>query len=175
MKSEALLLTGGGLSVAGSNVAKVLHFFGIPQRAVTVTEFLGHAGHNHESSAKCRALCSSDTFIELIRELEDNSEAIQVWRKRVHSVFVYAGDIPAVLQEVMQRLTGDEGVVFNQMNHCGGGFVVSEELDDFCRVMSGVRVSASKADCRCQPRSEHGKGKCHQYHLERSWRDVFET
>jgi hypothetical protein len=146
VRDEALLLSGGGgLSLESGNVAKVLHFFGLPWRAATVTEFLSYTRLNHESSAKCRALCSSDTFFELLRELEDDSEAIRPWRKRVHSVFVYAGDVPAVLQKLVQRLAGDEGVVINQTNRSAGDFVVSDELDDFCGVMAGVRVSASKA------------------------------
>jgi hypothetical protein len=124
----------------------VLHFFGVPWRAATVTEFLGYTKLSHEGSAECRALCSSDTFFELIRGLEDNSEAIQPWRERVHSVFVYAGGVPAVLQKLIRRLTGDEGVVLNQMNRFGGDFVVSDKLDDFCGVMAGVRVPASKAN-----------------------------
>jgi hypothetical protein len=146
VRDEALLLSGGGLSLESGNVAKVLHFFGVPWRAATVTEFLGYTRLNHESSAKSRALCSSDTFFELIRELEDNSEASRPLRERVHSVFVYAGDVPGVLQKLMRRLSGDEGVVLNQMNRFGGDFVVSDELDDFCGVMAGVRVSASKAN-----------------------------
>jgi hypothetical protein len=146
VRDEAVLLNSGGLSLESGNVAKVLHFFGVPWRAATVTEFLGYTTLNQESSAKSRALCSSDTFFELIRELEGNSEAIQPWRERVHSVFVYAGDVPAVLQKLIQRLTRDEGAVLIQTNRSGVDFVVSGELDDFCGVMAGVRVSASKAN-----------------------------
>src|SRR5438876_252947 len=147
VRDKALVLrSGGGLSLESGDVAKVVHFFGVPWRATTVTEFLGHTRLDCESSAKSRALCSSDTFFELIRELEDNSEAIRPWRERVHSVFVYAGDVPAVLQKLLQRLTGDEGVVLNQMNRFGGDFVVSSKLDDFCGVMAGVGVSASQVN-----------------------------
>ena len=145
-KQEAILLDYVGLSVEGKRIAKILGFFGVPWRASTVTEFLGYTKLNHESSAKSRALCSSDTFFELIRELENNSEAIRPWRERVHSVFVYAGDVPAVLQKLLQRLTGDEGVVLSQMNRSGGDFVVSGELDGFCGVMAGVRVTESRAN-----------------------------
>lgn len=77
--------------------------------------------------------------------LENNSDVIQPWRERMHSVFVYAGDVPAVLQKLMQRLTGDEGAVLNQVDRSGGDFIVSAELDDFCGPMAGIRVSASKA------------------------------
>src|SRR5438309_8572517 len=108
-----LMSSGDGFSLESGNVAKVLHFFGVPWRAATVTEFLGHTRLDHESSAKSRALCSSDTFFELIRELENNSEAIRPWRERVHSVFVYSGNDSEILQKLLQTLTGDEGVVLD--------------------------------------------------------------
>jgi len=143
MREEAVLLSDGGASLENDNIAKVLHFFGVPWRAATVAEFLGYTRLNHKSSAKSRALCSSDTFFELIRELEDKSEAIWPWRERVHSVFVYAGEVTAVLQKLLQTLTGDEGAV---LDTAVGDVVVSDQLDDFCGVMAGVRVSASKAN-----------------------------
>jgi hypothetical protein len=146
MGDEALLLSGGDLSLESGNAAKVLHFFGVPWRAATVTEFLGYTRLNHESSAKSRALCSSDTFCELVRELENHSDAIRPWRARVHSVFVYASDVPAVLEKLLQRLTGGDGLVLDQMNRFGGDFVVSDQSDGFCGVMSGVRASCSKTN-----------------------------
>src|SRR5205814_10625846 len=126
-----MLVSNGGLSLQSGNAAKVLDFFGISWRAATVTELLDYTKLNHESAPKSKALCSSDTFFELIGELEDNSALIRFWRERVHSVFVYAGDAPAVLQKLVQRLTGDEGAVVNQMRFAGQ-FVVSNQSDDFC-------------------------------------------
>jgi hypothetical protein len=61
----------------------------------------------------------------------------------VHSVFVYAGEVPAVLQKLLQRLIGDEAAV---LDTAVGNVAVSDQLDDFCGVMAGVRVSASKAN-----------------------------
>ena len=73
MRAEALLLSSGGLSLESANMAKVLRFFGVPSRAAAVTEFLDYTRLDRGSSAKSRALCSSDIFFELIRELKDNS------------------------------------------------------------------------------------------------------
>src|SRR6266566_7396761 len=99
MRDQALLLSGGGLSLESGNVAKVLHFLGVPWRAATVAEFLGYTRLDGGSSAKSRVLCSSDIFFELVRELEDNSEAIRPWRERTHSVFVYAGNDSEIPQK----------------------------------------------------------------------------
>ncbi len=139
MRDEALLLSGSGLSLESGNMAKMLHFFGVPWRAASVTEFLGYRG----SSAKSRVLCSSDTFFELIRQLEDNSEVIRPWQERAHSVFVYAGNDSEIPQKLLQTLTGDEGTV---LDTAVGDIAVSDQLDDFCGVMAGVQVSASKAN-----------------------------
>ena len=139
MRDEALLLSGSGLSLESGNMAKMLHFFGVPWRAASVTEFLGYRG----SSAKSRVLCSSDTFFELIRELENNSEVIRPWQERAHSVFVYAGNDSEILQKLLQTLTGDEAGV---LETAVGDIAVSDQLDDFCGVMAGVQVSASKAN-----------------------------
>jgi hypothetical protein len=144
MRDEALLLNGaGGLSLESGNVAKVLNFFGVPWRAATVAEFLGYTRLDRGSSAKSRVLCSADIFFELIRQLEDNSEAIRPWQDRAHSVFVYAGNDSEILQKLLQTLTGDEGAV---LDTAVGDVAVSDQLDDFCGVMAGVRVSASTAN-----------------------------
>jgi hypothetical protein len=146
MRNKALLLSSDGLSLESGNVAKVLHFFGVPWRAATVTEFLGYSRLNHESSAKSRVLCSSDTFFELIGEVENNSEAIRPWREQVHSFFVYAGPDRDALQKLARILVGNEGAVLSEIDPGTEDFVVSGELDDFCGVMAGVRVPASKAN-----------------------------
>ena len=143
MRAEALLLSSGGLSLESANMAKVLRFFGVPSRAAAVTEFLDYTRLDRGSSAKSRALCSSDIFFELIRELKDNSEAIRLWRERAHSVFVYAGNDSEILQKLLQTLTGDEGAVICKMNPSVADIAVSDCLDEFSGVMAGVRVTAS--------------------------------
>ncbi|PYK47652.1 MAG: hypothetical protein DME51_13265 [Verrucomicrobia bacterium] len=143
MRAEALLLSSGGLSLESANMAKVLRFFGVPSRAAAVTEFLDYTRLDRGSSAKSRALCSSDIFFKLIRELKDNSEAIRLWRERAHSVFVYAGNDSEILQKLLQTLTGDEGSVICKMSPSVADIAVSDCLDEFSGVMAGVRVTAS--------------------------------
>ena len=146
VKEEALLLSDAGLSLEADNAAKVLHFFGVTWRAATITEFLGYNRLSYQSSAKSRVLCSSDTFLELIRELEANAESIPPLPERVHSVFVYAGADRDALQELARILIGNEGAGLSRIDPGAHDFVVSLELDDFCGVMAGIRASASKGN-----------------------------
>jgi hypothetical protein len=143
---EGLLLTAPGASSEGNNVAKLLTFFGVPWRTLTIEEFFAQNGARHESSLKSRLVCSSDIFLRLIESLERNPGCMHSWRAQVHSAFVYAGDDSTALQKLIRRLTGDDGPVLKEISRCAGDFVVSDELDDFCGVMAGVRATASRTN-----------------------------
>jgi len=70
------------------------------------------------------------------------------WRERVHSVFVHAGDAPAVLRNLVGVITGEDATVAGKPSRGVGDFVVSEKFNEFCRVMAGLRVAASNEDAK---------------------------
>jgi hypothetical protein len=144
MSAEAVMLTDLGLSSQDSNLVKLVRFFGVPFRALTTGEFLTCDSTGSGDSEKCGLLCSSETFLRLIEELDRNSEGIRLWQERVHSVFVYAGDSTEILQKLVRRLTGNNGAVTQEINACAQDLVVSDRLNDFCRVMAGLRIVAFK-------------------------------
>jgi len=144
VREEALLLTRDGSPLESGNLAKVLHFFGVPWRAMTVAEFLSYDSINHESSASIRVFCSSETFLGLAAALKRNGQGMPRWQEHVHSVFVYAGDDPGVLRNLVRILTGEDAAVVGRLNRDAGDFVVSDEFNEFCGVMAGVRVAASR-------------------------------
>ena len=143
---EAILLGRLGLSVEGKKIARILGFFGVPWRALTTTEFLAHNGAGRESSSKCRLMCSSGTFLQLIEDLERDPGCMQFWEEHVHSAFVHSGNDSEILQKLVLRFTGDNGVVISKINPGVGDIAVSDHWDDFCRVMAGVRVTASRTN-----------------------------
>jgi hypothetical protein len=147
MKTEAVLLTDPGVSSKDANFPKLLRFFGVPWRTLTTAEFLAGDGTSNGAAEKCGLLCSSDTFLRLIEELDRSSEGIRLWQERVHSAFIYAGGGAEVLQKLVRRLTGDDRPVTNDTSVCAEDLVVvvSDQLNDFCGVMSGLRVAPSKA------------------------------
>ncbi len=145
MSEEALLLTNGGPARENIKVAKVLRFFGVPARELRVGEFQALTSPGPERPVRYRIFCSSDTFARLIGDLEESPERIPRWQENVHSTFVYAGAALESLEKVARVLTGDAGAMLAEMAGRPGDFVVSRELPEFCRAMSGVRVAAPEA------------------------------
>jgi hypothetical protein len=145
-KQEAILLDNPGQSIEGKKIARILGFFGVPWRALTTTKLLAHNGADRESSSKCRLMSTSDTLLQLLNDLERDPAFMQFWEEQVHSAFVYAGDDSEILRKLIRRLTGDNGIVISKINPGVGDLTVSDQLDDFCKVMAGVRTAASKAD-----------------------------
>jgi hypothetical protein len=143
----ALVLSHLDLSVEGrKRIGKLLSFFGVPWRTLSIAEPLPPDGAGNTSSSKCRPICSSDTFLRLLEDLERNPDRIRFWKERVHSAFVYAGDDSEVLQKLARILSGDDGAGLHKIDPCIVELVVSDHLNDFCGVMAGLRVATSKAD-----------------------------
>jgi hypothetical protein len=142
-KQEAIIFDDLDLSVEGKKIAKILDFFGVPWRASTMTELLALSDAGQESSSRWRLFCSSGTFLQLIKGLERDPGFMQFWEEQVDSAFVYAGDDSEILRKLMRRLTGDDGVVISKINPAVRDLTVSNQLDDVCGVMSGVRATAT--------------------------------
>jgi len=152
MTEEAILLReDGGVSLGNDNLAKVLRFFGVPWRTLTMAEFLSHDRTASDGASKSRLLCSAEVFSRLIEELESSADGIRLWQQRVHSAFVYAGEDSAVLQKLVRRITADDEASLRQMNGDTGEWVVSNDLAEFCGVMSGVRMHAAATASKAGP------------------------
>jgi len=137
MTHEALLLTRDGLSGAGSNIAKLLEFFAVPWRAETTTQFL--ARDRTEASEASQLFCSTEVFLELVKEFAQSND--RQWRERVRSVFVYGGDDPAHLWMLVRALTGDNAITVNESNGLARSFFVAEDAE-LCGAMAGVGIAA---------------------------------
>ena len=143
MKEEAILLTDSDVSVENDDVAKVLSFFGVPWRAMTIAEFLSYDGADHQNSSKLRLLCTAEVLLKLIEDLEQSSESIRFWRDSVHSVFAHAGKDFGELQKLLRRITNDNQASLREMNGGTSEWAVSESLTQFCGAMSGVGLHAA--------------------------------
>jgi hypothetical protein len=142
---EAILLTDGNVSLQDDNVAKVLRFFGVPSRTLTMAEFLSHDREAGDGASKSRLLCSAEVFSRLIEELEGSADGVRFWQEQVHSAFVYGGEDSGVLAKIIRRITSDAEASLRQLNGDAREWVVSDDLAEFCGVMSGVRMHAAAA------------------------------
>jgi hypothetical protein len=144
-KNQAILLGTDSLSVEGKKIAKVLSFFGVPWHAWTTVELLSKATRR-ESSSQCRLMCSADTFLQLTEVSESDPSCMQFWQEQVHSAFVYAGNDPQSFQRLVRTLIGDNRAVISKARPGVGDFTVSDHFDDFCGVMSGIRVTDNETN-----------------------------
>jgi hypothetical protein len=134
LSAEAILLAPGDrLSSQDGNLAKLLDFFGVSWRAATAAQLLGD---NNINQSGLRVLGSSDHFATLISELERNCDRARQWREQIHSVFVYAGDDVTTLASL--------AAISAEKSNCS--VVVSDQLPEFCGIMSGVRIAADISD-----------------------------
>ena len=100
---EALLLTDDGeLSTAGESLTRMLDFFGVPWKVLPGAGSLEQIGQLPERG--CRLFARSDHFLRLVEELERRPETNDVWRRHVHSAFVYASTEREALDRLLPRV-----------------------------------------------------------------------
>ena len=159
MSEEALLLWSEGSRCEIENASKLVCFFGIPWRVLSVAEFLAIDGVGEGNAAKYRLICSASTFLKVMPHLVKDSKAGDLWRNCVHSVFVFAGDDSAALLTLARALAINGRVTLIERDRTD--FVVSDKIEGIGDVMSGVRIQASNRNVRykliCNP-SNGGEG-----------------
>jgi hypothetical protein len=144
MKDEALILTHGECPSNGQNIARVLGFFGVSWRALTVSELLSEITRRGEGSPKNKLLCSSGMLLEMLTNLAGKADGTRFWREQVHSVFVHAESNSDSLVRLANLLIGEGGAIAKEMTDGSGDFMISETADEFCGVLRGVRIAPSK-------------------------------
>jgi hypothetical protein len=144
MKEEALILKSDDSPANGQNMAKVLGFFGVSWRALTVKEFLSEITKAGERRPKTKLFCSSRTLLELLTNLAGRNDGIRLWREQVHSAFVHAESNPNPLLRLTNLLTGESAATTKEMSRCAGDFIISGKSDDVCGVLRGLRIAPSK-------------------------------
>ncbi len=143
MHEKALLLTEDNVSKEDRRVARVIDFFGVSHTAspLEFPFFQSTAGSNSE---KIRLLCSANVLLRFIRYLEEQPRAGERWGLSIHSAFVYSNEDLSTLQQLCSKLAGD-GIAQVRPNSGAAHFSVTDQLNDFCKIMAGRRVSCSSS------------------------------
>jgi hypothetical protein len=141
---QVVLLHDGAPAANATNVAKLLRFFGLPWRSLTVAEFRNVCS-SEKGVAKFRLISSSDAFLRLIDRVDETPASRGRWWECVHSVFVHGQDGPASLRALAARLTDHSGVRVVEL--ANGPVIVTDRMEAFCGIMSGLRIAlTSRSD-----------------------------
>src|SRR5439155_19659916 len=95
----------------------------------------------YKTAVRPRIFSSAKIFLRSIEGLERNPEHVQTWCQHIHSVFVFPGADRDSFQKLARILIGNEGAVLSEIDPGAEDFVVSDRLNDFCGVMTGIRVT----------------------------------
>src|ERR1039458_8454647 len=140
MENALILVEPSEISAAG-RLEKVLAVFGVACCQMTVPEFLAAAGAD-DDQLQSLLLCTSAAFLKLAEAFGQDSGAGSRWRRAVHSAFVFPGGDLVSLEELAKLITGDANASLAQISQ-GAVWDVSDQVPDFCKSMSGVRVTAT--------------------------------
>jgi hypothetical protein len=144
MREPALLLSNRSASRECRCVSRVLEFFGVPSRNVDATDFPFARDAGGSTSQKIRILCPAEAFLRTIETSQGNPDRENRWIETVHSAFVYGSDDSSSLQKLARILNRGHGGEICQINPGGADLAVSDQLSEFCGVMTGVRLTATK-------------------------------
>lgn len=129
-------------SANDDNIAKVLSFFGVPSRTLTVEEFSVCELTKTSELRKLVILCSSDAFVNLTSQLDRQRNGIQWWSGCVNSVFIYGERDP---RQFGKRGGVDASVGFTPLiERSVNAWMVCNDCPIVCGAMSGIRVEQSE-------------------------------
>jgi len=143
--NRAVLLSDTGGSLPYHRIGKLLSFFGVSWRTLTVSQFVADAAAKLVAADKCRIFSSAETFSRLLEACDHRPESMPHWHQDIHSAFVFADGDPQVLEKLVRLLAGDERAELRHIHLRGEEFVVAND-SEFCGVMASLRIPASRAN-----------------------------
>ncbi|PYX98486.1 MAG: hypothetical protein DMG63_11915 [Acidobacteria bacterium] len=139
---QAILLDDTADSLPYQRIAKLLSFFGVSWRRLTLSQFIADAAAKLVVPEKCRIFSSAGTFLRLLEACNHRPESMPHSHQNIHSAFVFADGDPQVLEKLVQLLAGDERAELRHIHSGGEEFVVANDTE-FCGVMASLRVPVS--------------------------------
>src|SRR6266404_5652565 len=113
MKEEARLLTMGWTSDESAKMARLLTFFGIDYRVITVADFLSERGADGTCS-RFRLFCSAEVFDSFLYRLDRVPDGDRLWQEQIHSIFIYTYAEICTLEKLVRRLANNPEISLRQ-------------------------------------------------------------
>jgi hypothetical protein len=142
--NRAVLLSDTEGSLPYRRIGKLLSFFGVSWRTLTVSQFVANAAAKLLASDRCGIFSSAGTFSRLLEACDHQSESMPHRHHNIHSAFVFADGDPQVVEKLVRLLAGDERAELRHIHLKGDEFVVAND-SAFCGVMASLRIPASRA------------------------------
>jgi hypothetical protein len=117
-------------------LARMLDFFGVAYERLPHSQ-LWKVLRQGEGS-RFRLLGAARQYVELLEELDRRPGESHTWKERVHSAFVYANADHESLNSLMKKL--GQGAQRIESVGTDREIAVTDGMDDFCGIMSGVRA-----------------------------------
>jgi len=155
---QATLLSEPGLAVEDKKIAKLLSFFGVPHRRLSIAEFLTNSTARDTTAVRTGVFSSAEIFLRSIEEMERNPQHVRGWHQHIHSAFVFPSADRDSLQKLARILIGNTRAALSEFDPGAEDFVVSDRFRDFCGVMTGVRVTRINSKTNRSPILNTGKG-----------------
>lgn len=137
----ALLLVEPYETGAAIRLERLLALFGVASRTISTAEF--PAAAHAVAAGSCRLLATAVAFLKLAELMGQNSAVAAGWSRTMHSAFVFTGGESATFEQLARLLTGDPHAALVRAS--GGEWRVSDQMDDFCRSMSGIQTPVASS------------------------------
>src|ERR1700686_588454 len=105
---RALLLGGKNLSSEDRNTNKLLDFFAIPSKKVTLGEIARNDGLSGDvDSSNFCIFASADLVAEGIQGLDNSGGPLPRWMMQADSIYIYGFQTSTACKQLLRFLTGD--------------------------------------------------------------------
>ena len=138
---QAILLDDTGDSLPYQRIAKLLSFFGVSWRRLTLSQFIADAAAG-VGLDECRILSSAQTFWRLLKACDCQLESMPHWYQNIQSAFVFADSDPQVLEKLVRLLSGDQRAQLRYIPLKEEEYIVAND-SGFCGVMANLRIPVS--------------------------------
>jgi hypothetical protein len=144
VNEEAFLLHETGASPMADRLARLVQFFGVAPRRGTVDEWIATAASAPDGAN--RLLGTAAQVLDLLQRLAGHARGSELWAKKIQSVFLVAGEGPA-LAVLLERLAPGAGLgVARPDQDQRAPWIVSNSEPALCASMAGARLPSGAGD-----------------------------
>lgn len=142
---KGLLLFGTGLSSEDIALGKLLDFFGVPWKAVTVDEATREMPTTTGRNKFC-ILISGPCMAEAMQSIGNSHAPLPRWMTEASSVYVYGLKDTEACRQLLRFLTSDPQGTVRGLNSPRALVTITGNFPEMCGPMSGIELTAESSE-----------------------------